>query len=182
MNRALLLGLILGAAAPLPAAAQSSAPDWSGVATEAMGYFKDLLRIDTSNPPGNETQAANYLRDVLARNGIESELFALDPARANLVARIRGNGSQRPILVEGLEGAGEENHRDMQARRVRLDLLTDLVPVLARHDHVADHHVGIALRQFGQELLPGGDGDDIEFRLGKCEFDDLLDGQAVVSE
>jgi acetylornithine deacetylase/succinyl-diaminopimelate desuccinylase-like protein len=101
MNRAILLGLALWAAAPHPATAQSSAPDWSGVATEAMGYFKDLIRIDTSNPPGNETQAANYLRDVLARNGIESELFALDPARANLVARIRGNGSERPILVMG---------------------------------------------------------------------------------
>jgi acetylornithine deacetylase/succinyl-diaminopimelate desuccinylase-like protein len=112
VRAALLIAVVLSGVAPRPAPAQASAPDWSGVASEAMGYFKDLLRIDTSNPPGNETEAANYLREVLARNGVDSELFALDPARANLVARIRGNGSKRPILVMGhtdVVGAQPEN-------------------------------------------------------------------------
>jgi acetylornithine deacetylase/succinyl-diaminopimelate desuccinylase-like protein len=99
--KVVLLAAVLAVVLPAAARAQESPSDWSAVGTEAMGYFKDLIRIDTSNPPGNETQAANYIRDVLARNGIESELFALDPARANLVARIRGNGSRRPILVMG---------------------------------------------------------------------------------
>ena len=63
--------------------------------------FFELLRTDTSNPPGNETDAAMYLERVLEQEGIETQLFALDPTRANLVARVRGNGSKRPILVMG---------------------------------------------------------------------------------
>ena len=76
-----------------------SAIDWDAVGVESMEHFKALLRIDTSNPPGNETAAATYLRGILEREGIETELFALDPSRANLVARIGGDGSARPILV-----------------------------------------------------------------------------------
>ncbi|MAW73916.1 MAG: peptidase M20 [Gemmatimonadetes bacterium] len=73
--------------------------DWPAVATESMEYFSALLRTDTSNPPGNETEAARYLQRILQQEGIEAELFALDPTRANLVARLGGNGSKRPILV-----------------------------------------------------------------------------------
>ncbi len=75
--------------------------DWEGVGEESINHLIDLVRIDTSNPPGNETEAANYVKAALAAEGIESEMFALDPARANLVARIRGNGSKRPILIMG---------------------------------------------------------------------------------
>ncbi len=87
---------------PLAGNAQDRYPvDWQDVAAESMEYFSALLRMDTSNPPGNETQAAMYLQRVLQQEGIEAELFALDPTRANLVARLRGNGSKRPILVMG---------------------------------------------------------------------------------
>jgi len=75
--------------------------DWDEVGEEAIGHMVNLVRIDTSNPPGNETLAANYLKAALAAEGIDSELFALDPDRANLVARIEGNGSKRPILIMG---------------------------------------------------------------------------------
>ncbi|MDX1405043.1 MAG: M20/M25/M40 family metallo-hydrolase [Woeseiaceae bacterium] len=75
--------------------------DWEETGEEAINHLIQLVRIDTSNPPGNETLAANYLRDVLARDGIESQLYALEPERANLVARIKGNGSKRPILIMG---------------------------------------------------------------------------------
>jgi acetylornithine deacetylase/succinyl-diaminopimelate desuccinylase-like protein len=68
---------------------------------ETLRHFTALLRIDTSNPPGNETEAANYLAGVLQREGIPVRLLALDPARANLVARIQGNGSARPIAILG---------------------------------------------------------------------------------
>ena len=57
---------------------------------EATALLQALLRLDTVNPPGNETQAAELLRDYLARNGIECELFAREPHRANLVARLKG--------------------------------------------------------------------------------------------
>jgi acetylornithine deacetylase/succinyl-diaminopimelate desuccinylase-like protein len=57
---------------------------------EATALLQALLRLDTVNPPGNETQAAEILREYLARNGVECELFAREPHRANLVARIPG--------------------------------------------------------------------------------------------
>ena len=100
-GRAAMLCAVLSAV-PLSGEAQDRYPvDWQAVAAESMEYFSTLLRIDTSNPPGNETEAARYLQGVLQQEGIETELFALDPARANLVARIRGNGSKQPILVMG---------------------------------------------------------------------------------
>ena len=57
---------------------------------EVTGLLQSLLRLNTVNPPGNETLAAELLRDYLARDGIESELYARVPERANLVARIKG--------------------------------------------------------------------------------------------
>src|SRR5512141_1028754 len=76
-------------------------PDWRKVTEEAASHLAALIRIDTTNPPGNETPAANYVRDVLAKEGIPSQLFAKEPNRANLVARLKGNGSARPILIMG---------------------------------------------------------------------------------
>lgn len=75
--------------------------DWSAVEQEALDHFRSLIRVDTSSPPGNETEAARYLEAALAEGGIESELYSLDPARASLVARVRGNGSKRPLLLMG---------------------------------------------------------------------------------
>jgi acetylornithine deacetylase/succinyl-diaminopimelate desuccinylase-like protein len=57
---------------------------------EVTALLQSLLRLDTVNPPGNETQAAHLLRDYLAQNGIAAELYARVPERANLVARIEG--------------------------------------------------------------------------------------------
>ncbi len=57
---------------------------------EVTALLQALLRLDTVNPPGNETQAAELLRDYLAQHGVECELFAREPHRANLVARIKG--------------------------------------------------------------------------------------------
>ena len=58
---------------------------------EATGLLQELLRVNTVNPPGNETRAAEVLRDYLAASGIPCELYAREPHRANLVARIEGN-------------------------------------------------------------------------------------------
>jgi acetylornithine deacetylase/succinyl-diaminopimelate desuccinylase-like protein len=57
---------------------------------EVTALLQALLRLDTVNPPGNETRAAHLLRDYLAGNGIEAELYARVPERANLVARVKG--------------------------------------------------------------------------------------------
>ena len=72
------------------------AVDWDKVAVETIEHFQAILRMDTTNPPGNETLVAEYLKEVLEREGIATKLLALEPSRANLVACIRGNGSKRP--------------------------------------------------------------------------------------
>jgi acetylornithine deacetylase/succinyl-diaminopimelate desuccinylase-like protein len=59
---------------------------------EAVGLLQRLLRLNTVNPPGNETAAAELLREYLEASGVEVELYARTPERANLVARIRGGG------------------------------------------------------------------------------------------
>jgi len=55
--------------------------------------------MDTSDPPGGELPAVEYLRRVLEAEGIETKTFATDPKRPNLVARLRGNGTKRPLLI-----------------------------------------------------------------------------------
>ena len=94
-----LPGLAVLLALAAPAAAQ--APDFDAARREAVTTLQALIRLNTTNPPGNETLVAEYLRDELAREGIEGEIYALDPSRGNLVARIRGNGSKEPLLIMG---------------------------------------------------------------------------------
>jgi acetylornithine deacetylase/succinyl-diaminopimelate desuccinylase-like protein len=73
----------IGEGSTVPSAATSS---------EVVELLQRLIRVDTTNPPGNETAAAELLRDYLEPFGIECELYARVPERANLVARIRGTG------------------------------------------------------------------------------------------
>jgi len=80
---------------------QAQAPNWSQIEEETMHHFQAILRLDTSNPPGNETLVVEYLKSVLDKEGIETKVFANDPKRANLVARLRGNGKKRPVLIMG---------------------------------------------------------------------------------
>jgi acetylornithine deacetylase/succinyl-diaminopimelate desuccinylase-like protein len=75
--------------------------DWSKLEPETMQHYLAVLRIDTSNPPGDETKAVNYLKPILDAAGIPNQVFALDPKRANLVARIKGNGAKRPLIIMG---------------------------------------------------------------------------------
>ena len=67
---------------------------------EVVGLLRDLIHLDTVNPPGNETRAAELLRTYLEPSGVECELFARVPERANLVARIPGRrGGPRLLLL-----------------------------------------------------------------------------------
>lgn len=63
--------------------------------------LRQLVRFDTINPPGNEAACVEFLRELLAGDGIESRLFALDPARPNLLARLPGRGEAPPLLLYG---------------------------------------------------------------------------------
>ncbi|HKP81465.1 MAG TPA: M20/M25/M40 family metallo-hydrolase, partial [Pyrinomonadaceae bacterium] len=57
------------------------------------------LRINTSNPPGNEIEAARFFKKIFDQHGIENEIFEYKPGRANIIARLKGNGSKRPIIL-----------------------------------------------------------------------------------
>jgi len=66
---------------------------------EVTDLLSRLIRVDTTNPPGNETAAAEVLREYLAASGVECELYSRVPERANLVARIRGTGDGPSLLL-----------------------------------------------------------------------------------
>jgi acetylornithine deacetylase/succinyl-diaminopimelate desuccinylase-like protein len=74
-------------------------PDFAKNRDEVVKNLQGLIRIDTSNPPGNETKAVEFIKAILDKEGIPSEVLARDKTRANLVARIKGNGKKKPILL-----------------------------------------------------------------------------------
>ena len=78
--------------------AAGSAPSAS-LRDEAVQLLQQLIRLNTVNPPGTETQAAELLRAYLEPFGVECELYARAPERANLVARIRGRGEGPRLLL-----------------------------------------------------------------------------------
>jgi acetylornithine deacetylase/succinyl-diaminopimelate desuccinylase-like protein len=66
---------------------------------EVTELLRELIRVDTTNPPGNETEAGELLRDYLGDHGVETELIARVPERANLIARIRGGNGPRLLFL-----------------------------------------------------------------------------------
>ena len=98
--------VLLTCAFPVALAAQGRAPvpkqpiDWPALEQEGVALLRDYLRVNSTNPPGNELEAARFLRDFLAKQGIEAQILDtadLGAGRANLYARIKGNGSKRAI-------------------------------------------------------------------------------------
>jgi hypothetical protein len=75
--------------------------DDDAIRSEVTEVLRALIRIDTTNPPGNETPAATFLKSYLEGAGVECELVAKDPKRANLVARIRGTGEGPTLALMG---------------------------------------------------------------------------------
>lgn len=73
--------------------------DWKAVEEEVTGYLCDLVRFDTTNPPGNELPAAEYLRDVLAGEGFEPIVLESAPHRGQLIVRLKGSGEAAPLLL-----------------------------------------------------------------------------------
>ncbi len=73
--------------------------NWMQVREEAVGILRELLKINTVNPPGNELPACQFLAGLLMTEGIDSTILEAQPGRANLVARIRGDGRAAPLLL-----------------------------------------------------------------------------------
>jgi acetylornithine deacetylase/succinyl-diaminopimelate desuccinylase-like protein len=100
---------------PAPAAPAAQAPSSSGVdldalAQEATGWLTDLIRINTTNPPGNELPAAKYIAGVLDKEGIAAEVIEVSPGRGIVVARLQAgamaDSSQALLLLGHLDVVG----------------------------------------------------------------------------
>ncbi|HZI03663.1 MAG TPA: M20/M25/M40 family metallo-hydrolase [Archangium sp.] len=86
----------------VPGCGHAAAPSRSApprAAEEMRTLLTELIAVDTSNPPGNETAAAQVAGRWLREAGIESQLFEPVPGRAHLIARLKGSGGARPVLV-----------------------------------------------------------------------------------
>jgi acetylornithine deacetylase/succinyl-diaminopimelate desuccinylase-like protein len=95
------LGLIISwshsaAAASGGAAAQA---DWNSLDAEALAYFQSYLRFDTSNPPDNTAGAIAFLKQILDKEGIDTQVFVSKPGMANLVAHLPGPSGVKPLLL-----------------------------------------------------------------------------------
>jgi acetylornithine deacetylase/succinyl-diaminopimelate desuccinylase-like protein len=91
--------LALMTAAAVPNASRGQEPDWTAAQQETITHLQAMIRMNTSNPPGNEIAVARYLDSTLKAEGIETHLFEPAPGRAALVARLKGNGSKQPVIL-----------------------------------------------------------------------------------
>jgi acetylornithine deacetylase/succinyl-diaminopimelate desuccinylase-like protein len=99
MRRTIMGAAILAACAG-PAALAAPLEDG-----QIIARLRDYLRIDTSNPPGNEIRAARFFRDWFAAEGIEARIFEYTPGRAIVIARLQGSGAKRALVLS--------NHMDV---------------------------------------------------------------------
>ena len=79
--------------------ASAQAPDWQAVEAEAIRTIQAYVRINTSNPPGDVTKAADFLTGLLQREGIPVKRYETGPGRAIILARLKGTGTAKPLLL-----------------------------------------------------------------------------------
>lgn len=93
--------LSVGIVASLATMSVASAADASSAIKddEILKHFQAVVKIDSTDPPGREVDVTRYLQQVLQAEGIDVQVFAKDPNRPNLVARLKGNGSKKPLLL-----------------------------------------------------------------------------------
>src|SRR3982750_3650028 len=99
MQRFLVLGLAVTSLCSMSAQAPAAKTplDWDKLQVEILERYRALVMLDTT--AGHETLAVDYLKKVLEAEGVPTKTFAMKPNRANLVARLKGNGSKRPLLI-----------------------------------------------------------------------------------
>ncbi|MFN0086968.1 MAG: M20/M25/M40 family metallo-hydrolase [Blastocatellia bacterium] len=98
IRRAASCGLLMAVLA-CPAFTAPNGLNWERIQLEAIELFVQYLRIETANPPGNEIRAARFFAEICRREGIEHQVFEPSPGRGTIWARIRGDGSRRPIIL-----------------------------------------------------------------------------------
>ena len=103
---------IPGMAPPTAAQPGRQAEDTSELSREATGWLAELIKINTTNPPGNEEAAAKYIEGVLQKEGIKAELLPIAPGRSALVARLNSSAFADPskamLLVAHMDVVGVE--------------------------------------------------------------------------
>jgi acetylornithine deacetylase/succinyl-diaminopimelate desuccinylase-like protein len=97
--RAQVLGTAAGIVGVWVIVGLGVADDNRALGDRTRQYLTDLVRLDTSNPPGNETRVVEYLKQITDSHGIPGEVLGSDARRMNFVARLRGNGKGRPLLL-----------------------------------------------------------------------------------
>lgn len=101
----------------LPGIPQASSPvgNTAALASEAQGWLVDLVKINTTNPPGNEQVAAKYIAGILAKEGINAEVLDLAPGRSAVVARLRSSAIADPskalLLVAHMDTVGVDRSK-----------------------------------------------------------------------
>lgn len=100
MRRMRTLALLCITLTAALSAAQPPA-DATAVEEETLRHFQAIVGMDTTDPPGGEKPVADYLKKVLEAEGIPVQVFALEANRPNIVARLKGNGRKRPLLILG---------------------------------------------------------------------------------
>jgi acetylornithine deacetylase/succinyl-diaminopimelate desuccinylase-like protein len=102
MRFSTLSAILLLASAPATVTAQTKPIDWDALSKEGQTILADYLRINTTNPPGNEILAARFLKGILDKEGIPAVILdtaELGGTHANLYARLKGNGSKKAIAL-----------------------------------------------------------------------------------
>jgi acetylornithine deacetylase/succinyl-diaminopimelate desuccinylase-like protein len=195
---ALFFVFFLNGLAAGSALAQSS-PDFNKARDEAVKFLGDLVRIDTSNPPGNETRAAEYIKGVLSSEGISAQIFESAPGRGNLVARLKGNGKKKPLLllahldVVGVErdkwtldpfggaikdgylyGRGSIDDKSMDAANLEVFLLLHRLKVLLDRDVILMSEAGEeGTTQFGIDFMVQNHWEEIASEYALNEGGDI---------
>ena len=83
----------------LPGALPAQEIDWGRYQEETVRRLVEYLQVNTANPPGNEMKAARFFQEWFEAEGIPVEIYEVAPGRANLVARLKGSGSKRPLIL-----------------------------------------------------------------------------------
>jgi acetylornithine deacetylase/succinyl-diaminopimelate desuccinylase-like protein len=96
--RSMVAVLLVSVLVPATAQAQR-VPDWKAVEAEAISTIQSYVRINTSNPPGDVTKAADFLVAILEREGVPVKRYESGPGRSIVLARLKGSGPAKPLLL-----------------------------------------------------------------------------------
>ncbi|MGB6823528.1 MAG: M20/M25/M40 family metallo-hydrolase [Candidatus Acidiferrales bacterium] len=91
--------LPLAPSAPAQSAANAASPDWQALQTDAVQKLSAYIAVNTTNPPGNEILAAQWYAKILQAEGIPFEIAESAPGRGNIVARLKGTGSEPALIL-----------------------------------------------------------------------------------